>query len=223
MNDKINAVCRNNFLAYKQIGYSFDDLDNLNNVINRLSQKEEVLFIELHDSMENYARIYNLFRPLTITRDEYYWGTVSVLDSIYSILYRYMGINPTRIFSSVDTNSFKTPYRTRLKPIFNETPISENDLIDLMLNQVSLKIKKAIGQKAVELFVILGNNDKYYFEKEIELYVKTLLDSDFIDIKVINGSDNLIKVNNKIIQVESELAFRTEILNMTSDVINEKK
>ncbi|MBV5281754.1 MAG: hypothetical protein JZU53_04880 [Paludibacter sp.] len=209
MDKKIEQILNNNFVAFFQEGLTFKNVDELEKVINRIIQNEEVSDIDIHQAMLDYARIYELFRPDRIRNEDYYWGT-SNLNDIFSILYRHLGVHQSIVFSKFGYSSpFKYTGRQR---------INCNDFYRLSdIKRISQCIKKTIGQKATELYTILDDSiSDYHTQLYIKKYVKLLLNSESVNIKFPNNSSRTIKVNEQIILIESERTFRDEILKINS-------
>jgi len=212
MEKLIDQILNNNFIAFIQERLSFKNIDELEQVINRIIQNEEVSDIDIHQAMVNYSRIYELFRPVRIRKEDYYWYT-SNLDDIFSILYRHLGVYQSIVFSKY---GYSNPYKYTGKEIINEADFY--CLTDI--KRISQCVKKAIGQKATELYTILDDDINYYHTQiYITKYVKLLLNSELINVEFLKNSAKTIKLNEQIIHIESERTFRDEILKKNSQIL----
>jgi hypothetical protein len=149
----------------KKYNHEDDPITNLEKEIDNLIADDEYPKIYLYHIFEEYARTYELFRPYKINRDDYYWNTVSTMDKIYACVYNYLGIDPVRVFSSIQINNFKLG--ANLKIVVD---VSSWKLLKKELAKISIAIRKTRNREAVRLFAILGKEIPYGLRRYITEY-----------------------------------------------------
>jgi len=184
----------------KNSRYEDDPITKLEKVIDNLIADEEYPKIYLYHAMEEYADFYGLFRPYKINRDDYYWNTVSTMDKIYACVYNYLGIDPVRVFSSIQINNFKLDPRLKIEFETSDWKVVKQDL-----EKINIAIRKTRNKESVRLFAILGKEIPYGLRHYITEYIKSVVDNISDDeIKIGEQEDATIILRGEKIQVKSE-------------------
>ncbi len=179
---------------------NYDPITNLEKIIDRQIADENCSRIYLYHAFEEYAITYELFRPYKINRDDYYWNTVSTMDKIYAYVYSYLGVDPIRIFSSIQINNFILD--TKLKTEFN---VSDWKVVKQDLEKINTAIRKTRNKESVRLFAILGKKIPYGLRHYITEYTKSIVDNVSDDeINIGEHEDFTITLRGQNIVVKSE-------------------
>lgn len=206
----VKAISRNKVVGYLQKHYSLDDVDELYKLIQEVANNKEIEKHEILIALENFARIYELLRPYKIESASPYYGTVKEMDTIFNTLYGFMHINYYQQFSK----GFSSPYeRYHKQEKLKYEDVNWKSLL-LGIEYVSKKIKQTICEQAVKLYAVVGNDNDFHIKSFIEQFVNYQLNTDNAKVEFIKGSDFMVKVNGKLIRVESKYQFMDELRNL---------
>lgn len=206
----VKAISENKIVGYLQEHYSLEDVDELYKLIQEVANKKEIEKHEILIALENFARIYEQLRPYKIESSSPYYGTVKEMDTIFNTLYGFMHINYYQRFSK----GFPSPYERYHKQEKLEYKDVYWEGLLHGIEYVSKKIKQAICELAVKLYVVVGNDNDFYIKSFIEQYVNYQLNTDNASVELIKGSDFMVKVNGRLIGVESKYQFQDELFKM---------
>jgi hypothetical protein len=188
------------FFFVKNYRYEEDPISKLEKVIENLITDLEYPKIYLYHAMEEYANFYGLFRPHKINRDDYYWNTVGTMDKIYAYVYNYLGVEPIRVFSSIQINNFILDPRLKIEFETSDWKVVKQDL-----EKINIAIRKTRNKESVRLFAILGKEIPYGLRHYITEYIKSVVDNISDDeIKIGEQEDATIILRGEKIQVKSE-------------------
>jgi len=134
------------------------------------------------------------------------------MDTIFNTLYGFMHINYYQRFSK----GFPSPYERYHK----QEKLEHKDVYweGLLrgIEYVSKSIKQTICKQAVKLYAVVGNDNDFYIKSFIEQYVNYQLNTDNASVELIKGSDFFVKVNGRLLRVESEHQFLHELFKSNS-------
>ena len=208
----VKAISRNKIVGYLQEHYYLEDVDELYKLIQEVSNKKEIEKHEILIALEKFAWIYEQFRPNKIESSDPYYGTVKEMDTIFNTLYGFMHIKYYQRFSK----GFPSPYeRYSKQEAYTYEDIYWKGLLQ-GIEHVSRRIKETICEQAVKLYAVIGNDNDFYIKRFIEQYVNYQLNTDNASVELIKGSDFMVKVNGRLIRVESKYQFLDELLNLDS-------
>jgi hypothetical protein len=182
----------------------FMDLNDLKDAINELSNNKEYSKNKLLFHMINFRNIYEKFRPMNITKNDVYFGTVKLIEGMYIVLFRYIGIEPLFLFSKVNYTYINTGN-------YSYEEIDWNTLLkdtEIIINSVILKIE----EKAFDLLCKLKGRTPYYCQHIIyELIRRRIKEVDRTNINI-DFENNKIIINDVIIEINNPWKIRYEII-----------
>lgn len=206
----VKAISRNKVVGYLQEHYSLDDVDELYKLIQEVANNKEIEKHEILIALENFARIYDQLRPYKIESASPYYGTVKEMDIIFNTLYGFMHINYYQRFSK----GFPSPYeRYHKQEKLKYEDVNWESLLR-GIEYVSKKIKQTICEQAVKLYAVVGNDNDFHIKSFVEQFVNYQLNTDNANVEFIKGSDFMVKVNGKLIRVESKYQFMDELRDL---------
>lgn len=208
----VKAISENKIVGYLQEHHSLEDVDELYKLVQEVANKKEIEKHEILIALENFARIYEQIRPYKIESYSPYYGTVKKMDTIFNTLYGFMHINYYQRFSKGFPSTYER-YSEQDK-LEHEDVYWEGLLRGI--EYVSKSIKQTICELAVKLYAVVGNDNDFHIKSFIEQYVNYQLNTDNASVELIKGSDFMIKVNGRMIRVESKYQFLHELLNLDS-------
>jgi hypothetical protein len=142
--------------------YSYPLLED----IKKIKNNEKISIASLAIHMDEFKRLYNLFRPYSISSDHPYWGTVKVMDAIFHTL--------SGVFGSELDSQFTKWGPTIVETISRNQPITykidwerlENDAI-----YVSQSIDRAITELALESNDYFREFHSHYYSSIVKIYL----------------------------------------------------
>jgi hypothetical protein len=208
-NEKARELKANPFISsfYFHIDF-YEEIPKFGEAIEQLKENENYSKSKILFAMFEYARIYEQFRPISITQDDAYFGTVKKMDGIYLYLFNYLESDLSITFSKV-----AIPYIDKVSIEKKHSKIKW----DMMIEDIKI-IDKAIlitmEEQAVKLYCILGDNSPYYIWNLVKgyilrfhsFYTDVTLNKEDIDLKegaiFIKGEkivcDDFYQLNNAI-------------------------
>ncbi len=209
-NELASAILQNEVFAYaydKEKRY--ESLENLLFVLRKAKTGSYNKY-ELVIAMDRFARIYELFRPNSITHENHYFGTVAMMDSIYGLMYGLMRIPPLHRFSKVDGYYYHEP-----GGLFSEETIWDGLIADL--NHVKDAVIKTINQKAVEAYVETGLLIPQVIEHYIRNFIK-YYNPEITDDQIEFISAGIIKINNEVIEIKDVYDFSMLLIGQQKNI-----
>lgn len=213
----MEAVVRSPITYYIKDHDWYDHLDpfaNLERAIEAMVAKENNANLMLYHALEEYAKVYELFRPYQVTHDSPYWGTISIIEGIYKTIYISLGITPI---------SFSKGFQSTLDQYFPPPVVKFDDIdwesITRDLRKITLAIKQMINKEAVRLFAVLGKETPHEVISYIKEYIKTELnDISDNEIQIYDATYPIIIIRGERIEVKSEHQLRYTLLEMKNKV-----
>ena len=184
----------------------FATFECLENDVLNLSTNPEYSKYKILKSMTEFAQLYEQFRPVRITKNDPYFGTVKKMQTIYFYLLKYIDAELLFVFSK-SINDLYTEYEQF--PKTSHEKINWKLLIDdiaSIANEISLKAE----QEAVKLFLDWQDDLPYYLYKLVKKYIMRYrkgINED--DIKISNNNE--ISINGVKIEAESLYEFENII------------
>lgn len=177
---------KKHFLLEYQIEYLKKDWDEL---INKFISSP---FDKLVRDVDEFKRLYDLFRPNTITQHHHYHGTVKLMDAIYDTFASVFKIGYNKHFSKFG--------RSWIDQIFKkEQNFSEVDWKYLIsdLNYIKNSINGTIFDLAIKSYPYFEKHYSYHYSHLIYDYLKLRYVFDDDDQMIKNINPGKIKINDK--------------------------
>lgn len=188
-------------------------IDDFYETIKQLGKnKDSVAYYQIIIAMERFARIYDLFRPNQVKQDHYYWGTVKIMEAVYSTLSRYLNIKNEYHFTNA---SYSIIDQIELEKSVNFEEISWKHLIE-DIHRVSLVIKKTIGMESLKVYSLLNISVLLGLQHSIKEYIKILFEDENVSIEFFDKPPKQIKANNQILNItftNSSQYFEYNLIN----------
>ena len=205
----IKNIFRNPFLSFTDCyvyGDSFKDLNDFKKAITELKNNKNYSKYELVYYLTNFKNIYEKFRPITITNDDIYWGTVKVMDEICVFLFSYIDMDIIFTFTKWPNSYIKSKIPSHED--INWDSIIED--IDKIINSVISKM----SENAMELISILRENAPLYCQFVIEQAIQIF--SNEINIEKINFDfdKNELVINETHIELNEHIRIKYELWKM---------
>jgi phosphatidylglycerophosphatase A len=167
--DDITNIMGNPLLSIRS-KYRIDLIDEINKfeqMVDKLRSDKHYSQYRILYEMINFAKYYELFRPNKITKNDFYFGTVKIMDTIYFTLFKY--IESELLFSFTHSVAdMKSEYSSFKKQKHED--IYWDEMID-DIRSVSNAIMASAEEKAIELYSFLGIEIKYFVIQLIERYI----------------------------------------------------
>jgi hypothetical protein len=160
-------------------------------------------------SMFIFSKYYETFRPVRITKNDYYFGTVKKIESIYFYLFKYLDsgllITFSKSFNDLEYISFPNQAHKEIEWDLMITDI--NGLCDVILRKAE--------EAAVKLFVIASGYLPHYMYDLVRKYIlrhnKQLTQE---DIKFNYQNTNIVKVCDMNIQAKTFYEFEDAVFKI---------
>jgi len=199
--DKIHKLLYSPFPVYfsefvnSNTFYTFPLLDDL----KKISNKEDISLLSFSVHMNEFKRLYELFRPRSISQDHPYWGTATKIDNIFQTI--------SRIFGEELDYNFSKFGQTYIESLNRKKSINYDvDWKSLYEDTVAISesINMAIIILAIDSKIYFENRYTHRYSKFILAYIEnTYPDFNLLEItnsKIEPGKiimkDKLIEFNN---------------------------
>lgn len=177
----------------------FDDMDILyNNIFDvlyndiiELKKNNNYSRSKVFLHLVEYWKIYEHFRPHSITQHSPYWGTVNRIEAIYFTLLKYLDCDALVITFSKNASEIFYSYTNTKKQEHCNIAWDEilNDISD-----ISNAIIRTIELNAIEIYYVIGNNSSYIIKAMVKRFITDLFIIDESSIELI---ENEIQINDK--------------------------
>jgi hypothetical protein len=209
--ENLNKIIGNPFLAIKSryviIDFFVEEIDFFGEILRSFVEKENISHFKLLFEMIRFAKIYELFRPEKITKNDFYFGTVTKMDTIYFTLFKF--IDSELLFSfSHSITDMKVEYQYFKKQKHDEI-YWEGMLEDI--RDIGNAIKRTAEEKALELYFLLGRETPYFVIKIIENFILKINDKFTNDDIIFDHKDEHFVVCNKKINARNYYSFFEQI------------
>lgn len=160
--------------------------------ITELRDGSKVSFDKLVRDVDKFKRLYELFRPETISQHHHYFGTVILMDSIYDTFATVFKIEYNEHFSKFGRSWIEQVLK-------KELDFSEVNLDHLIsdLNHIKKCINGTIFDLAIENYSYFERYSSYEYSRLIYEYLKLKYIFDVDDQIIENINPGKIKVSNK--------------------------
>jgi len=209
---KLDRILENPLVTIRSrffISDYFEEIDRFEKTITCLkSDREYSRFTILHE-MVLFAQIYDKFRPMTITHNDWYFGTVKKMDAIYFNLCKFIGSELLFSFSNSFSNDLEIQFKAAKQPTHED--IAWDRLLD-DIHEVSRAIKGTAEGKALELYFLLGEDVPYFVLDIIEHFIVDFnknLTSEDVDF---DTKSNCFLIHGEKIIADSIGSFKQKVL-----------
>ncbi|MDR2509256.1 MAG: hypothetical protein LBC77_01275 [Spirochaetaceae bacterium] len=209
--EDLNKIIENPFLAIKSryliVDFFAEEIDFFEKILRSFKEKENISHFKLLFEMIRFAKIYELFRPKKITKNDFYFGTVKKMDAIYFTLFKF--IDSELLFSfSHSITDMEVEYRNLKKQ--NHDEIYWDEILE-DIQDIGNAIKREAEEKALELYFLLGSETPYFVIKIIEEFILKINDKLTKDDISFDHKDGYFVICNKKINAQNYYSFFEQI------------
>jgi hypothetical protein len=212
--ENLNKLIENPFLAIKSryviIDFFTEEIDFFEKILRSLKEKENISHFKLLYEMIKFAKIYELFRPEKITKNDFYFWTVKKMDAIYFTLFKLIDSELLFSFNHSIAN-IEVEYRHFKKQKHNE--IYWDGMLE-DISDISNAIKRTAEEKALELYFLLSRETPYFVIKIIENFMLMINDKLTKDDIMFEHKDGCFVVCNRKINTQNYHSFFEQIQNL---------
>jgi hypothetical protein len=214
--ENLNKLMKNPFLAirsrYAIIDFFAEEIDFFEKTVISFKEKENISHFKLLSEMIKFAKIYELFRPKKITKNDFYFGTVKKMDTIYFTLFKL--IDSELLFSfGHSIADMEVEYRYFKKQKHNE--IYWDGMLE-DISDIGNAIKRTAEEKALELYFLLSRETPYFVIRIIENFILRINDKLTKDDIMFEHKDGYFVVCNKKISAQNYYSFFEQIQNLVT-------
>ncbi|MDR2033236.1 MAG: hypothetical protein LBP89_01170 [Helicobacteraceae bacterium] len=177
-------LLQNPLLAFVGNFYFLNDIYEFGKAIKQLKEDENYSKSKILCAMVKYADIYERFRPHPIVSGDLYYGTVTIMDSIYEVLANFLELRYMPFIFSKSSDKYYMQ-KSEHCGIYWDDIIADIDFVD---NAIITKAE----DKAIEIYGIMRKDApysiSYLIKNRILRIVKNITDD---DIKF--GKDIIVK------------------------------
>jgi hypothetical protein len=209
--ENLDKIIENPFLAIKSryaiIDFFAEEIDFFEETLRSFKEKENISHFKLLFEMIRFAKTYELFRPEKITKNDFYFGTVKKMDTIYFTLFKF--IDSELLFSfSHSVTGMEVEYQYFKKQKHDE--IYWDGMLE-DIRDIGNAIKREAEEKALELYFLLGCETPYFVINIIEDFILRINDKFTKDDIMLDYKDGHFFVCNKKINAGNYYSFFEQI------------
>ena len=211
-------LAKNPFIRSFYYHYNFyEEIPKLGKAVEKLKEEENFSKSKILFAMFEYAKIYEQFRPIKITKNNVYFGTVDKMNSIYFTLFKYTDADLLIIFSRFTVTDLHMKFKNAPKRRHKDIDWDEliNDIKD-----IDKAILTTIESQAVDLYCIIRSNAPSYIETLVKGFI--LRFSENIKKEDIDFRGDSILIKNKKLAIKNNYQLSDAIFEIDERLKNKK-
>src|SRR5574344_1001057 len=186
--NKFFEIANNPVFLYMSLhDYEKTKLYGLTNLLTEFIEKKTCDKYKLVHEMTEFYFMYDLFKPAKITKNDYYWGTVKLIDKIFYNIYASFDVYPVTRFYNLDDFTDALWQKDRGRKVewsllLSDLEVVRNAIENTMYFESSKLLCLTDGDLTGDLHCVIFDLIKMYIP-----YIQ------YSDIEIINGHDIIIK------------------------------
>jgi hypothetical protein len=185
------------------------NIDDFLNIVIDLKNKKEYSKERVLLDMFNYAQLYNKYRPIRITKNNIYFGTVKKMNSIFATIFKYYDSELLITFSNIDIYD-EINFKNSKKKEYDD--INWDDMIS-DIREINAAILFTAEENSVELYNVMQNDSPYFVQMFIKKYITRIIEGITEEDIKFDGKDKIV-IKNNILIINENCSLRYAIHNI---------